>query len=99
MRALCLINERADLRGNQSTTAMAVEIAKRGGAWVAGLTDVSLAPDGTVVFDALPVEATSAGDAAARARQREPGRGEIPGDRCDPHPHQPGTRQREDRVP
>ncbi|MFK7986762.1 MAG: hypothetical protein AB8I08_12115 [Sandaracinaceae bacterium] len=72
MRVLSLINERTDLHAYQATTAIAVEIAKRGTAWVAGLTDVSLDPDGTVVFAALPVEAQSADEAVAALTTANP---------------------------
>lgn len=56
MRLLALLNGRGKLRPDQSTTAIALEAARRHGrAWVAGLGDVSLTEDGEVVFGALEV--------------------------------------------
>lgn len=57
MRLLLLLNHRGGLKPDQSTTAIAVEAARRHGtAWVAGIDDVSLDPSGEVVFDALAIE-------------------------------------------
>lgn len=56
MRLLALLNGRAGLKADQSTTAMMLEAARRHGkAWVAGINDVSLTEDGDVVFDALKI--------------------------------------------
>jgi len=57
VRVLSLVNERHRLKPDQSTTAMALEAARRGGrSFIAGIDDVSLDDDGAVVFDALPME-------------------------------------------
>lgn len=72
MRVLSLVNFRGQLRPDQSTTALALESARRGGtSWIAGIDDVSLDGDGAVVFDALPMrpaaDAATALDALAGA--------------------------------
>lgn len=71
MRILSLLNHRGGLKPDQSSTALVLEAANRHGAsWIAGIDDVSLAPDGEVVFDAARVEAGT--DAAAlRGKSRQ----------------------------
>ncbi len=54
MRLLTLVNHRAGLKPDQSTTALLTRAVERyGQAWVAGVNDVSLRPDGDVEFSAL----------------------------------------------
>lgn len=59
MRLLMLVNERRGIRSDQSTTALAVEVARRGVSWLAGVMDLSLERDGDVVFDALRIDPAS----------------------------------------
>ncbi|MCA9606425.1 MAG: hypothetical protein KC619_12555 [Myxococcales bacterium] len=56
MRLLALLNGRAGLKPDQSTTAMMIETARRHGhGWVAGVSDMSLTEHGDVVFQAVKV--------------------------------------------
>ena len=60
MRLLCLVNDRAGLNPSQSTTAMAVEAARRyGESWIAGIEDISLDVDGEIVFSATRIGANA----------------------------------------